>query len=335
MLGLQITGVLAISAAFMLNHDVIRWAWAAGSASLLAAGTLFVLLVARTVCGFSSTERFERWIIAGALWLAIAAGISLVAATAGDVTIVQVVWPAALWGFAGSWILGIGRRIFPGFLRWQPRCPAAEWPAFVIYQTSVALATAAAWPFERGASEPLVIASSGGFLVAVPLFSWCLGVRFREKDRHDREGGYQRYITTAWFWLFVALVVGPLWTLVTTIQGSAPAPLVSDFARHAFAFGFVAQIMMGVATRILPVFTGNALWSPRARAAAFYLLNVSVVLRGLELVVAAGMAAGAWPFIAAAGPPAVAAVLLFGLNVVFTIFRHPSSSIATASRIAS
>jgi hypothetical protein len=120
--------------------------------------------------------------------------------------------------------------------------------------------------------------------------------------------------------------MGPLWTLVATLRGSAVPPLVTDFARHALAFGFVTQIMMGVATRILPVFTGNALWSPRARTAAFHLLNVSVALRALEAVVAMGFLPAAWPLIAIAGPPAVAAVALFALNVVFTIFGRPATA---------
>jgi hypothetical protein len=137
--------------------------------------------------------------------------------------------------------------------------------------------------------------------------------------RQDVEVGYQHYVLAGWGWLLVALVTGPLWTLVSTLRGGVVPPLAADFARHALGFGFVAQVIMGVATRVLPVFTGNALWSPRARNAAFHLLNASVVLRALEASVAVGILPGAWPFIAIAGPPAVAAVVLFGLNVVFTI----------------
>jgi hypothetical protein len=86
---------------------------------------------------------------------------------------------------------------------------------------------------------------------------------------------------------------------------------------------------MGVSTRILPVFTGNALWSPRARSAAFYLLNGSIVLRGLEAFVAIGFIPAAWQFIALAGPPAVAAVVLFALNVVLTLLGRPAVATVT------
>lgn len=326
MLGLQFGGVVAIAAAFMLREDVIRWMWAAGSLALVAAGAIFLAVVVRTLGGAEGTGRFARWVMAGAGWQAIAAFGSLIAAWQNDVTIVRAIWPAAVWGFAGSWIFGIGRRIFPGFLGWQPRASRAENGAFIAYQAAVALCAATAWPTAAGPSPLLATLGALGLLVAVPLYSWCLGIGAHPRTRHDVESGYQRYVFAGWAWLFVALAMGPLWTLVATMRGGAVPPLVADFARHALAFGFVTQIMMGVATRILPVFTGNALWSPRARSAAFYLLNVSMVLRGLEVVVAAGFVPDAWPLIAIAGPPAVAAVVLFALNVVFTLYGRPAAA---------
>lgn len=325
-LGLQIGGVLAVVVAFMLRDGLIAQAWVCGSLALIIAGALFLFVVARTIGNGTGTEPFRRWVIAGAAWQLAAAVGSLAAAWRNDVAIVQALWPAALWGFAGSWIFGVGRRIFPGFLGWRPRAPRAEVPAFLIYQAAVGLNVAAAWPFAVAPPAGLAAAGAVGLLISVPVFSWCLGVGSRPHVAHDVERGYQPYVTAAWVWLTVALVAGPLWTLGAVLSGGTVPKLAADFARHALAFGFVTQVMMGVATRILPVFTGNALWSPRARTAAFHLLNVSLVLRGLEAVVAVGLVPGAWPFIALAGPPAAAAVALFALNVVLTIFGRPATS---------
>lgn len=322
--GLQCGGVLAIVAAFMLSEEQIRWAWLAGSLALVGAGSMFLFVIARTIGGLNTNVRFGRWVIAGAGWQVVAGCGSLIAAWHNDITIVPALWPAALWGFAGSWIFGIGRRIFPGFLGWQPRAARAESVAFVIYQAAVALSTVAAWPALNEPPAALVAAGALGLLIAVPLFSWCLGVGTVVMARHDVESGYQRYVVAGWLWLIVALGMGPLWALASALRGGVVPLLVTDFARHALAFGFVTQIMMGVATRVLPAFTGNVLWSPRARTAAFYLLNASVVLRALEVVVAVGFVPAAWPLIAIAGLPAVAAVVLFALNVVFTIFGRPN-----------
>lgn len=330
-LAAQIAGVLAIAGAFMLDQQPIQWLWASGSLALVVAAAMFLVVIRRTVAGVRA-ERFGRWVVAGAAWQALTACGSLAAAWQGEPAIIQALWPAALWGFAGAWIFGIGRRIFPGFLKWQPRSPAAETPAFFAYQAGVALSTAAAWPFDGDAPTLLVAAGALSLLVAVPLFSWCLGVRAPSTVRHDVEGGYQRYIVAAWAWLLVALLVGPFWTLVAAVRGAVVPPLVTDFSRHALAFGFVAQVMMGVATRVLPVFTGNALWSRRAQSGTFYLLNASVAIRALEAVVSVGLVPAAWPLIALAGPPAVAAVGLFACNVVFTIYGRPAVSVAPGAR---
>lgn len=330
----QLAGVLTIAGALMWNDEPIRWAWTAGSLALVAASGMFVIVVSGTVGRLRGPERFGRWVIAGAVWQTLAACGSLVAAWRGDAAIVQALWPAALWGFAGSWIFGIARRIFPGFLKCQPRAAAAETPAFALYQISVALCTAAAWPLNAAPPSALVVAAALGLSVAVVMFSWCLGVKPLPRVRHDVEGGYQRYISAAWVWLFVAVIVGPVWTLVAAARGSVVPPLVTDFARHALAFGFVTQVIMGVATRVLPVFTGHALWSPRARTVAFYLLNIAVALRALEVVVSVGLIPAAWPLIAVAGPPAVAAVVLFACNVVFTIYGRPAIALAQTAPVA-
>ena len=325
MLALQSGGVLAIAFAFLWGDEAIGWLWLAGSLALVAAGTMFLRIIWRTTGGVRTPERLERWVFAAAAWQVAAAGGSLVAAWENDITIVQAFWPAALWGFAASGIFGFGRRIFPGHLGWRARSPRAETVSFVLHQAGVALMVAAACPAALAVALPLDVGGAMALLVSVPLYAWCVGAGATPAKRHDAASGYQQYIVVGWLWLFVALAVGPLWTLASALRGSGVPPLVTDFARHAMSFGFVTQVMMGVAARVLPVFTGNPLWSPRARTAAFYLLNLSVVLRGLEVVVAAGFVPAAWPFIALAGPPAALAVLLFGLNVVGTIYGGPAA----------
>ena len=96
-----------------------------------------------------------------------------------------------------------------------------------------------------------------------------------------------------------------------------------DFSRHALALGFVTQMIMGISVRILPVFTGHALWSGALRTAVFWLLNVSVALRGLQAIVAAGYWPAAWPWIALSGPPALIAACLFGVNIGMTLRTEP------------
>jgi hypothetical protein len=146
----------------------------------------------------------------------------------------------------------------------------------------------------------------------------------------DPTHGYERYIYAAWLWLLVGLAFGPVWTLASLIRGGAGSVLVADFARHAIAFGFVTQMIAGVASRVLPVFTGKPLWSPRLRSATFWLINGAVVVRGLEVVVAVGPLPAAWPWIALSAVPAVLGVGLFAVNVAGTIAGRPPGPLRSA-----
>jgi hypothetical protein len=131
-------------------------------------------------------------------------------------------------------------------------------------------------------------------------------------------------VFAAWGWLAVSLILGPGAAIVRAFTGGAELLLVFDVARHALGFGFAAQMLLGVASRVVPNFTGKLLWSPRARDAAFYLLNASMAIRALEVPVALGLWVQAWNLIALSGPLGVGAMALFAINILMTVRRQPS-----------
>ena len=152
----------------------------------------------------------------------------------------------------------------------------------------------------RGIGAALLIPSIVGYTACLGLLGR-VGPIFACAVRSPQDG-WQRYVFAAWAWLFVSLGLGPGWTFVRLFTGGAESLLLLDFARHAMAFGFAAQMVLGVASRVVPNFTGKALWSPGARDAAFYLLNASMVLRALEVPIGLGVWPEAWAYIAWAGP---------------------------------
>jgi len=317
---LQLAGVLSIAGAFLGPPAAERVLWMAGSGGLLAAAICFAASVSSTLAsGRRGPEPFEPWVLAGCAWLAFGAAVACLAAISSDTTWHYVLWPSALYGFAGSWILGVGRRIFPVFLGWQTRRPGLERLSWMLYQVGVLGWSVGAWPGESPAFAAARAAGALALLAAVALYIEIIGLFRASRGSRSAESGYERYIYAAWGWLLVGLATGPLWTVVALATGRDTSITMLDFSRHAVAFGFVTQMMMGVASRVLPVFTGNRLWSPRARDAAFWLLNAGIALRGLEAVVAAGYWPSAWNYIALSGPPAVAAVLLFAANVAMTL----------------
>ncbi len=320
---LQLGGVVSIVCGFWLVPPA-RAFWLGGSLALVGAAALFAASIGLTLAASTSgPEHFKRWIGAGLVWALVTALLVVVAAITNDPIWHAALWPIALYGLAANWIFGIGHRIFPIFLGLRSRSPVFGLPTFVAYQVGVAL-------WSAGALRTLSwLRIPGGVLlvVAVAAYLGALGVLRGDESSPTRvERWFRSYIGASWLWLAVGLAAGPLWSTATLLRGGYESVIMLDFARHAVAFGFVTQTIMGVMSRVLPVFTGIPFWSVRARTASFVLLNLSVAIRGLEVVVVTGLWPGAWSLIALSGPPAVGAVLLFAANVVMTLRGRPAQA---------
>ncbi|HET7295144.1 MAG TPA: NnrS family protein [Vicinamibacteria bacterium] len=325
--GAQLAGVLAVAAA-LIAPSPVRALWIAGAVGLLAAAGQFLTIVGATLRASPRRhDSFAPWMIAGAAWLVTSAALALLAAIRDDTAWHHLLWPAALDGFVASWIFGAGRRLLPISLGFQPRWPRWERPAFVVYQAGVALWSLGAAPWPGSDLGPARAAGAACLLVATPLAAATIGLGGPRWPwaRAAVDRTYERYVLAAWIWLFVALAAGPGWSLGLRLQGELDSTPMLDFARHTIALGFATQLLMGIGGRFIPVFMGRRLWSARAHLWAFWLLNAGVCLRGLEAAVASGLWPAAWPLIGLAGPPAVAAFLLFSANM-FQALRRPSPS---------
>jgi uncharacterized protein involved in response to NO len=334
---LQVCGVVAIACGFFHDGAATRPLWITGATAICVAGAMFAVIILRTLRTATATgEPFRPWIAAGTWWLVVASALALTAATTGDVTWHRVLWTAALSGFITCWIFGVGRRILPIFLGCQPRWLHAETAVFVVYQIGITAWVVGAWQdadslvltVGRAAGAVLMIASVAGYTACLGLFTSTgplLGCGIRSP-----QSGWEKYVFAAWGWLFASLTLGPGAALVRAFTGGTESPLVFDVARHALAFGFAAQMVLGVASRVVPNFTGKPLWSPRARDAAFYLLNASMAIRALEVPVALGLWVQVWNLIAWSGPLGVGAMVLFAINILMTVRNQPTALVQTA-----
>jgi uncharacterized protein involved in response to NO len=333
-LWLQLAGVIAIACGFFHNGPATQLLWIAGSTSLLAAAVLFCTVVLRTLrAGVPSREPFRPWIAAGASWLVIASGLAMTAAISGDVSWHRVLWAAALSGFISSWIFGVGRRILPIFLGCLPRWPRLEPGVFILYQVGVAAWVVGAWPHPNSLALNLTGAAGAVLLIAsVVAYTGCLGLVARVGPilgcaARSPQHGWEKYVFAAWAWLLTSLALGPGSAVVRMFTGGAESLLIFDFARHALGFGFAAQMVLGVASRVVPNFTGKPLWSPYARDGAFYLLNASMAVRALEVPIGFGFWPQAWNLIAWSGPLGVLAMMLFTMNIIMTMRQRPPALI--------
>lgn len=334
---LQVAGVVSIACGFFHDGAFTQAIWITGCVSLLSAAAMFCTVILRTLgSAADSREPFRRWIAAGACWLPISTATALVAAITNDVTWHRVLWTAALFGFVTSWIFGVGRRILPIFLGCQPRWARIERGVFIGYQIGAIAWVVGAWPSTDSVALMVTRVSGAALLMAAAVaYSACLGL-FAQIGPilgcaiRSPQDGWQKYVFAAWYWLFVGLTLGPGATLIRFFIGGSESLLVHDVARHAMAFGFAAQMVVGVASRVVPNFSGKPLFSPRARDAAFYLLNASMAIRALEVPIGSGIWPHAWNYIAWSGPLGVLAMLLFTVNIFMTIRQQPSSVLQPA-----
>lgn len=114
----------------------------------------------------------------------------------------------------------------------------------------------------------------------------------------------------------LALIYGLLGGLLALAWLADPALLPGDVARahaHLMLLGLLLMSIYGIGLHVLPRFAGYALRSERLAWAQFWLANI-----GLPLMVAGWLVTLPW-FVFAGGAASAAAMLAFGVNVVFTV----------------
>ena len=122
--------------------------------------------------------------------------------------------------------------------------------------------------------------------------------------------------------LFVTLglIYGLLGGLLALVRLADPALLPGDVARahaHLMLLGLVLMNIYGIGLHVLPRFAGYALRSEHLAWAQFWLANA-----GLPLMVA-GWLALVPSLVLIGGAASAAAMLAFGVNIVFTVRLAP------------
>ncbi len=122
--------------------------------------------------------------------------------------------------------------------------------------------------------------------------------------------------------LFVALALlyGLAGGLLALARLAAPELVPGDVTRahaHLMLLGLVLMTIYGVGLHVLPRFGGYRLRSERLAWAQFWLANA-----GLPLMVAGWLASLHW-LVTLGGALSVAAMLAFGVNLVFTVRLAP------------
>jgi hypothetical protein len=192
----------------------------------------------------------------------------------------------ALYGFLLAWIYGFGHRIVGLFLGVGAPVRGTAGAAFAAQIFGVALALVSWMPGIPDAAA-LALRDGGFALVAISALVYLGGNGFLWRRSTlpmlRTPGSPTVAIRIAFGWLAVWAILELGAVLVVRLTEFPARNLWwADAARHAFTIGFLTLLIVGMSFRILPVFSGKPLWSPKLAYATYALLTLGAAMRLLQ-----------------------------------------------------
>ena len=304
----------------------------------LASGLLFVRFVLELL-GRAREGKYDlrdpilRFVRAGTIFFLVAMLLDAAQAvwlaghveTALPAALTQPFYFAFLYGFLLAWIYGFGHRVVSLFL--GVGMPVRGTPEIALFtQTGGVVLALSSWLPVLPDRAGLALRDGGLVLVALSALVYLGGNGFLWRRASlpmlRTPGSPTVAIRIAFGWL-AAWALLELAAVVLSRTTALPAQNLwwADAARHAFTIGFLTLLIVGMSLRILPVFSGKTLWSPRLAYATYALLTAGALLRLLQYP------AAFHPLLYQVGSymgvPVVLALCLFALNLIRTM-RPPT-----------
>ncbi len=321
-------------------HSVGRLLSLLSGAMELASGLLFArfifALLAQVRAGkYDRTDPLLRFVRAGTVCFLAAMLIDAAQAVwlAGNIDTVlpaalnDSFYFAALYGFLLAWIYGFGHRIVSLFLGVGAPVRGTSDAALAAQMLGVTLALAS-WLPALPDSAALALRDAGLALVALSALVYLGGNGFlwrRATFPMLRTPGSPTVairIAFGWLGLWAVLELAAV-ALTRTTRLPAQNLWWADAARHSFTIGFLTLLIVGMSFRILPVFSGKPLWSPRMAWATYGLLLLGAAMRLLQYP------AAFHPYLYQVGSymgiPVVLALCLYLFNLMRTMRAKPAA----------
>jgi hypothetical protein len=226
-------------------------------------------------------------------------------------------YTAALFGFVLAFVFAFAGRMLPGLLGTGPVRPGTFVLTAALQITGLVLALAS-WlsSLSRFALE---LRDAGACLLALAAIAYLAGTGFLWRRARPQAGAVPGSPGLAIRLAFASLA---LWAGLT-IAAAATARLThfparnpwwTDAARHVFTIGFLMLVIVGVSLRVVPLFSGRPLYSPRLARLTYVLLAAGVLMRLLEYP--AAFHPDLYRVGSTMGVPVVLALVLFTINVM-------------------
>ncbi len=268
------TGILVIASGILLLAGALTFA-----------ATIFPVLLG----GKNPVGTAERWIYAGTTWFVISAAIHLALTVwllANEASIApnhltSAVIYSALFGFVGSFLMGVSTRAVSGFLGLRPAHRYLEISAFAILQAGLLLAV-----FSLVLEASAELSALGLLFVTLGVVIYVVALRILEPSQVNRApmspGSYARYgwfIRGAYFWLLVGVTFIAIESIEVLFDLDILPVANSSPVLHVLTVGFVTSMIIGMGSRMLPLFEGAVVRGRRALDVSIVLLSVSVLTR--------------------------------------------------------
>lgn len=322
------TGALAVA-------DGTAWAASGallgGSLQLAAVGIFATILVLTFRRSPVSVVPWIAFVFGAVFWfiLMTAASLWYVWSTLSAPGMAELIWRVATYqsplrdlqfhGLALFLILGVSMRLFPLWFKLEPVPARRAWPAFVLLAAAVlgevVLFLIYRWTgssfFAAWLLFPWILLTAGIGMVVLPWRLW------RPFPRGDRSA---KFVRAAYAWLAVSLVLLLFMPAYQQLSGLPFSHAYLGAVRHSFTVGFISQMILAVAGRVIPALSRvparslPPLWGP------FLLFNGGGILRtGAQIL--SDLNAGFFALAALGGLLNLAAFAWWGLGLARMMLR--------------
>lgn len=227
-----------------------------------------------------------------------------------------------VWGFASSMVLAVSGRVYPRFLLLQPTREGWLRSALVLWAIGN-FGVALTWFVLAGQPAARLV-----FTIA-QLAGACLYVlALRLYEAPARPSGMPHVTAPTRLWARLAyaflLVGGAIDVAVAAVDlvGGASTATQISAGRHAVAQGFLLPVMVYMAARILPGYSGEMMRKPRVLGALIWSLFAGAALR-VVFELYGGYAPGFGALVALGGTLTAAAFTVFAIGLWRTTGRAP------------
>lgn len=308
-----------------------------GCALIVASIAIFIYVICRTYLD-SKKEQFEIYegfLLSSYLWFLLQA-VAFAALYFHFAVVQDTDVPNAfrnplrhvqIMGFSCLVIIGIFTKTLPIFLGIQE--PDKKINVYVLWFLNISIGLRILSGFYREYTPHFygfftVIFCLAGILETVGVFLFIYNLNLFDRKKTVKNPsvlptGFRKYIWAAVLWLFVSETALLTYTVYEALTGEQVSHALFGAYRHSIFIGFISMMIIGCASKMIPLSKGVKLCSTKLLNTTFILINVGCALRVVSQPLAEHLYPQFYVTLGISGFIEYAAMFCFGINVWKTL----------------